>query len=41
MIYTEQAAFLDASDAKARSRGTEMGFERLLLALESSLAAVH
>jgi uncharacterized protein YndB with AHSA1/START domain len=41
MIYTEQAAFFDASDAKARSRGTEMGFERLLLAIESSLAAVH
>jgi uncharacterized protein YndB with AHSA1/START domain len=38
MTSTEQAAFLDAAEAKGRSRGTEMGFERLGLAIESSLA---
>lgn len=41
MTYTEQAAFLDAADAKGRSRGTEMGFERLVLAIERSLAGAH
>ena len=41
MTYTEQAAFPDAADATLRSRGTETGFERLLLAIESSLAALH
>src|SRR5262245_30310241 len=34
MTYTEQAAFLDAADARGRSCGTEMGFERLVLAIE-------
>jgi uncharacterized protein YndB with AHSA1/START domain len=41
MTYTEQAAFLDAADAEGRSRGREMGFERLVLAIESSLAHAH
>lgn len=41
MTYTEQAAFFDAADAKGRTRGTEMGFERLALAIEGSLSAVH
>jgi uncharacterized protein YndB with AHSA1/START domain len=41
MTYTEQAAFLDPSDAAGRSRGTEMGFERLILAIESSLSPLH
>jgi uncharacterized protein YndB with AHSA1/START domain len=41
MTYTEKAAFLDAADAEGRSRGTEMGFERLVLAIESSLAHAH
>jgi uncharacterized protein YndB with AHSA1/START domain len=41
MTYTEQAAFLESADAKLRSRGTETGFERLLLAIEESLAALH
>lgn len=41
MTYTEQAAFLDAADAKGRSRGTEMGFDRLALAVEKSLAVSH
>jgi uncharacterized protein YndB with AHSA1/START domain len=41
MTYTEQAAFMDATHAKVRSRGTESGFERLLLAIESSLADLH
>lgn len=41
MTYTEQAVFLDPSDAAGRSRGTEMGFERLSLAIESNLAPLH
>jgi uncharacterized protein YndB with AHSA1/START domain len=41
MTYTEQAAFLDAADAKGRSQGTEMGFDRLALAIERSLAVAH
>jgi uncharacterized protein YndB with AHSA1/START domain len=41
MTYTEQAAFLDARDAQGRSRGTEMGFERLVTAIERSLAVTH
>jgi uncharacterized protein YndB with AHSA1/START domain len=41
MTYTEQAAFFDPTDATARTRGTEMGFERLVLAIEGSLAPLH
>jgi uncharacterized protein YndB with AHSA1/START domain len=41
MTYTEQAAFLDATEADGRSRGTEMGFERLIIAIESSLATLN
>lgn len=41
MTYTEQSAFLDAADAKGRSRGTEMGFDRLALVIERNLAVSH
>ena len=41
MTYTEQAAFLDAADAKVRSGGTEIGFERLVTVIEKSLAVSH
>jgi hypothetical protein len=41
MTYTEQAAFLDPTAATPRTRGTEVGFDRLVLAIEGSLAALH
>jgi uncharacterized protein YndB with AHSA1/START domain len=41
MTYTEQAAFLDSADAKVRSGGTEIGFERLVTAIEKRLAVSH
>jgi|SRR5688572_22547532 uncharacterized protein YndB with AHSA1/START domain len=41
MTYTEQAAFLDAADARRRSGGTQIGFDRLALAIERHLSAAH
>lgn len=41
MTYTEQAAFADAADARARSSGTGIGFDRLVLAIEQGLAISH
>lgn len=41
MTYTEQAAFFDAADAKIRSSGIGVGFDRLALVIEQSLAISH
>lgn len=41
MTYTEQAAFFDTADAAIRSSGTGVGFDRLVLAIEQSLAVSH
>lgn len=41
MTYNEQAAFREAGDAEIRSGGTEIGFDRLVLAIEKSLAVAH
>ena len=41
MTYTEQAVFSDVADAEIRDSGTGSGFDRLLLAIEHSLAVSH
>lgn len=41
MTYTEQAAFHDEADATPRRSGTGAGFERLSVAIETSLAVIQ
>lgn len=41
MTYTEQAAFQDEADAAPRRSGTGAGFERLIVAIERSLATAQ
>ena len=41
MVYTEQAAFADATNIASRREGTGWGFDRLVVAAEADLATLQ